>query len=253
MEIKLFGKNVFSFRTSKRDALLEMVNSEKIESKFLPDFQKKNGNFGEISNYVTEDYGTTRAVKKEKGKKKGLDIKLTPKGVYEMKLLNDETFELNTNEEYVDDQIIDFKDKLEFIKSEEYHMRNGVEEITSVLIRLENRKKYEENKEFFSQFPYTKTSKIANMLNIHDNLKLDTVAQFVADMPKEAVEIMKEYNENTKKVCGKQAVFYIIADKKDFKKMAVRKDPILLAQSPFGHFWQILGAWDKEMMFLEEL
>ncbi len=44
-----------------------------------------------------------------------------------------------------------------------------------------------------------------------------------------------------------------IADKKDFEKKDKRRDPILLAQSPFGHFWQILGAWDKEMLFLEEL
>jgi uncharacterized lipoprotein len=72
-------------------------------------------------------------------------------------------------------------------------------------------------------------------------------------MPKEAVEVMKAYNAATGELCGKQAVFYIIADKKDFKKSDQRRDPILLAQSPFGHVWQILGAWDKEMIFVEEL
>ena len=72
-------------------------------------------------------------------------------------------------------------------------------------------------------------------------------------MPKEAVAAMKEYNKGCDKLCGKQAVFYIIADKKDFEKTNKRRDPILLAQSPFVNRWQILGAWDKEMLFLEEL
>ena len=30
-------------------------------------------------------------------------------------------------------------------------------------------------------------------------------------------------------------------------------NPILLVQSPFGIYWQILGAWDKELVLLEEL
>ena len=64
---------------------------------------------------------------------------------------------------------------------------------------------------------------------------------------------MKQYNKHTDELCSKQAVFYIIADKKDFERTSQRRDPILLAQSPFGHFWQILGAWDKEMILIEEL
>ena len=32
-----------------------------------------------------------------------------------------------------------------------------------------------------------------------------------------------------------------------------QRDPILLVQSPFGFYWQILGAWDKEMLILSEL
>ena len=97
------------------------------------------------------------------------------------------------------------------------------------------------------------TTKINEILKAHDYLKLGQVAQFVADMPNEAIKAMKSYDEGVDKLCGKKAVFYIIADKKDFEKTQTRRDPILLAQSPFGHFWQIIGAWDREMLFLEEL
>lgn len=268
MEIKLFGKSLFSAKKAKAEALWAEATSPKVrESKFLPDFHSKRGGLGGSNwaeSYVVIESSTGGAVavpqsKMPKGKGgakidgRKVQIQLTPKGVYEGKFLNDDTFKLNTNEKYVDEQLADFKEKLALIKSEEYDMANGVDEISSIIQRLENRKKYPEVREFFEQFPYTTSSKIAQITKTHDNLQLGQIAQFVADMPKEAVDLMKQYNENTAKVCGKQAVFYIIADKKDFKKSDQRRDPILLAQSPFGHVWQIIGAWDKEMMFLEEL
>lgn len=264
MEIKLFGKSLFEAKKSKGEAVYMEVTSPKArESKFLPDFHQAGGNDGNpLSAYVVveAENGGMIAVprgkqkpKKTKGKGKTIDVKITPKGVYELKTLNDTTFKLNTNPEYVEKQLADFKDKLGFIKVEEYDMRKGVEELTSVVMRLENRKKYPEVKDYFEQFPYTTTSKIVEMEKSHSHLKLGQIAQFIADMPKEAVEVMKSYNENTEKVCGKKAVFYIIADRKDFKSTSSRRDPILLAQSPFAHCWQILGAWDEEMLFLEEL
>jgi hypothetical protein len=54
-------------------------------------------------------------------------------------------------------------------------------------------------------------------------------------------------------LCGKKPVFYVIAEPDKFRKAYERRDPILLVQSPFGFYWQILGAWDKEMILLSEL
>jgi hypothetical protein len=45
----------------------------------------------------------------------------------------------------------------------------------------------------------------------------------------------------------------VIAEPDKFRKAYEKRDPILLVQSPFGFYWQILGAWDKEMMLLSEL
>ena len=69
----------------------------------------------------------------------------------------------------------------------------------------------------------------------------------------EAVNVMKKYTEVTKKMSGESPVFYVIAEAKDFIKKQEKLDPILLVQSPFGFYWQILGAWDKEMLLLSEL
>lgn len=251
MEIKLFGRSLFSAKKSQAEQLLGFVESQKKESKYLPDFHTgfaENSGFLSIADAVTYVGGKKKkkAVPKPKSD-------LTPKGAYELKLLHDETFELKTDPAYVDEQLATFRDKLALISSEEYDMRRGVNEISSIVMRLENRKKYPEVKEFFDDYPYTTSGRIEDLVKKHDHLKLGQVAQFLADMPKEASDTMKKYNTETAKVCGKQAVYYIIAEKKDFEKTAKRRDPILLAQSPFGHFWQILGAWDKEMLLVDEL
>jgi hypothetical protein len=266
MKIKLFGKELFEAKTSAGDILWGHASNAVKESKYLPDFYKDTG-LGQIENAVLNDYiimgtgsGGAVAVPKAKTsskKKQEAPVKApklpTPKEVYELKMLHDETFKVNMEPKYVDQQISDFKDKLNLLGREEYDMRRGVEEVSSIVARMENRKKYATVKETFDQYPYTTTTRIADVVKANGHLKIGQVAQFVADMPKEAVEAMKTYNKGTQKLCGKDAVFYIIADKKDFQKSEKRRDPILLAQSPFGHFWQILGAWDEEMLLLESL
>ncbi len=261
MEIKLFGKSIFNYKSAKAESIWggPLVSSETKQSKFLPDFYKIRGNSGESS---FSDYAILQATSNSAiavpidSKKAEPQIKVdgpTPKKVFELKLLNDDSFKINTDPKYVDQQISDFKDKLKMISDEEYDMRNGVKEIDSIKMRMENRKKYPEFKEFFEGFAYTTTTKINKVLKDQSHLQMGQIAQFLADMPGEAVKAMKDYSAKTKKLCDKDAVYYIIADKKDFKKSDTRRDPILLAQSPFGHFWQIIGAWDEEMLFLEQL
>ena len=69
----------------------------------------------------------------------------------------------------------------------------------------------------------------------------------------EAIEAMKEYEGFCIELCNKKPVFYVVAQAKDFEKINKKRDPILLAQSPFGFFWQILGAYDEEMQYLSDL
>lgn len=264
MELKLFGKEIFNFKTSKSDRLLESAFATNRESKFMPDFytmrEHSNSDFEWVAvpemtgiSTATSSGGTVNLAFKKKESELKKSFTKTPKRVFELKYLNKSGFKINTDPKYVDEQLKLFKDKLDLIKSAEYDMSRGVNDIASLVLRLENRKKYPEHKDFFEQFAYTTTDRINSVIKNHDNLKLGLVEQFIADMPKEAIEVMKQYNKECKDLCGKQTVFYIIADKKDFKKSEQRRDPILLAQSPYSHVWQILGAWDEEMMFLEEL
>lgn len=275
MEIKLFGLSLFEYTKDKASKYIEMAVNQVRESKFLPDFHgmTSGGDFGieAISlnqwNTLTSVGGSTVSsldtspvtvvVKKEDVKAQAAKEEAppppSPKEIFHLRTLNDDGYEIKTDDAYVDSQIESFEAKLKLISSEEYDMRRGVQEIGSILTRLKNRKQYAEHRGFFEQYAYTTTALINKLLAEQSHLKLGQVAQFIADMPKEAVDAMTKYNQHCDEICGKQAVFYIIADKKDFKKSDQRRDPILLAQSPFAHVWQIIGAWDEEMEFLEQL
>lgn len=253
MEIKLFGKNIFEYKNSRNiyfDDIAEQIKKEDV----LPDFYTA-GRSNDLSDYIIipDTDGGAVAVPQSKVAPQAHTIHLTPKGIYATKTLHDEGFKFGTDPEYVDGLLQDFKDKFDILNRDKNDMARGAREISSMIQRLENRKKYPEFESFYSEYPYTLTSKIVALTKAHDYLQLGNVSQFVADMPKEAVAVMKEYDKTTKSLCGKKCVYYILADKKDFKKTESRKDPILFAQSPFGHFWQILGAWDEEMLLLENL
>ena len=125
-------------------------------------------------------------------------------------------------------------------------------ELDSLVERLENRKKYEEFKEFFGKFPNT-TDVLIDALLTKYKLEMKSSDLFVPEFPKEAIDVMEDYTKEVVKLCGKKPVYYVIAEEGDFKKKYEKRDPILLVQSPFGFYYQVLGAWDAEMLILHEL
>lgn len=132
------------------------------------------------------------------------------------------------------------------------NQRFVTEQLEAIIKRLQNRKKYNEHRTFFESFPNTTDEKIDNLLKKY-KLVIKHSELFVPTFPKEAIDIMKKYSEVTRLVSDEKPVFYVIAEYDDFSTKNKKLDPILLAQSPFGFYWQILGAWDKEMLLLHEL
>ena len=148
----------------------------------------------------------------------------------------------------LEDRIFVLKDKEKLI-TQKYAKR----EMGHLIERIENRRKYAEHKVFFDSFQNTTDEKIDILLKNHNHLIMKTSDIFIPEFPDEAIKVMKDYTEKTALICNKKPVFYVIAEEDKFKKAYERRDPILLVQSPFGFFWQILGAWDKEMLLLSEL
>jgi hypothetical protein len=125
-------------------------------------------------------------------------------------------------------------------------------DIDGMIQRIENRKRYLEFKTFYDGYQNTTDEKIEELLQKYD-LLMNTSDIFIPEFPDVAITAMKAYTEQTEKLCGKKPVFYVIAAPDLFQDKYKRRDPILLVQSPFGFYWQIIGAWDKEMLLLSEL
>lgn len=125
-------------------------------------------------------------------------------------------------------------------------------EVNALIERLENRKKYKEFKTFFEGFQNTNDEKIDALLKKY-SFVMKTSDIFIPEFPDIAIKSMMAYTEKMKELCDKKPVFYVIATDDCFKKAYEKRDPILLVQSPFGFYWQIIGAWDQEMILLSEL
>lgn len=249
-----FIKNIFAKKKEeKSDDVITYTSSmeDGLDSKFLFDFKnygslynsRTNGHFISIGNARGVDVNEDNSGQKATGIVPPQKIAIKPIDVLDQL----ETVPTPWTLSNLEDKIEVLKYKRELIV-QSYSRR----EVEALIERLENRKKWDEFKGFFNEFQNTTDEKIAQLLDKYD-LVMNTSDLFVPEFPDDAIAVMKAYTEQMDKLCGKKPVFYVIAEPDKFRKAYERRDPILLVQSPFGFYWQILGAWDKEMLLLSEL
>jgi len=120
---------------------------------------------------------------------------------------------------------------------------------------LKARKNYLKCKELF-QWETTTDELIEKLLKTY---KLASVGlnEYQRNIPAEAIDELEKYNNAYEKVRDDQIILKLIIDDKKDKEGGSskerRKDPILLASSPFGAWWYVLGAWDKEVEIVDDL
>lgn len=255
--MKLFGKSLFDKKTVPK----------------LYDFAQ-HGILGMAGSYgvgYTQLYTDAQLMDVPPEPKKKLVEKAvpkpTPKELHVLKTLNKPEFAINCDPAYLDAELGTMRLKQDIIGKPKSKKSKGIEvilfeggqlgygqqEVASMIERLSNRKRYTKYESVYSEYPYTTNDAIRELLENQEHLEARTVEGMLPDLPKEAVQAIKKYTNTTEQLCGKRPVFYLIAEKEEGKAVQRKRDPILLAQSPYGFFWQILGAWDKEVVFLDEL
>jgi len=229
--------------------LLNAFLGKKDSNISIPEFLiTTRGNWtGSISMSDDED-SDEDSVKRTKDYKKKIAVK--PKDVYDEL----ERVPTNFSLEALEDKIEILKLKHSFI-----NQSNVKKEVNDFIELLENRKKYDKKakdgktfREFFCKYDATNDQKIQVLLSKYE-LVMRSPDIFIPEFPAEAVQAMKIYTEKIEELCGKKPVFFVIATEDSFKKTYEKRDPILLASSPFGFYYYILGAWDEEMILLTEL
>jgi len=266
--MKVFGKNIFNFK----NFLPKPEPGTMYDFYTWINYNTAPLNYYPVEELIQEIDINGRPVKKKAKKKVKEEKKIyvTPKGLYEMKALNDNKFFIKTEKEYLDKNIDDAEYKLEIMyggkpkkkkklragepmSDEPYGARYGKLELESIIERLKNRYKIDEFKNILEEYPHTTNELLQQVIHKDSGLCCKKAESFVPDFPRDAIEAMKKYNDMCVKLCNKKSVFYVVANAKDFQQVSKRRDPILLAQSPFGFFWQILGAWDETMIYLGDL
>lgn len=242
---RYLSNKILSIETKRTQNSNEITPSQiGLDDSYLFDFKNYASQYNNNGNgWASLDPGITRASSDSKSNEIIQKIKIKPIEV----LVELETIPTPFTLTLIDEKISILKDKAKLI-TQKYSKR----EIEALIFRLENRKKYLQFKDYFDAFQNTTDEKIDVLLNKY-LLVLKTSDIFVPEFPDEAIKVMNSYTDNMKLVCDKKPVFYVIAEEDNFKKAWDKRDPILLVQSPFGFYWQILGAWDKEMILLSEL
>lgn len=146
--------------------------------------------------------------------------------------------------------LVNLDQKIKVIKKRANFMEDeleiGASDERKVLNWLEARKKYPKNGSLFCWKTTTQT-KIDALLKKY-KLSLGTISFYKRCIPEEAIDEMEKFTKACRKVTKTNPDIKIIADPDETKK-----DPIILGVSPFGNFFYVLGAWDKEVEIMDEL
>ena len=200
--------------------------------------------FGLFDNPFADDLAGTmhNIYKKEREKKKRIPIQ-------PIDIIHDLEKGVNFPLTKIKLAIDDLEIRIKFMKKT--LKQKYIDEEERALNMLKSRLKYPKYSHLF-KWKTTTATHIKGLLDKYD-LDHKDIKYYVRKIPQLAIQHMQLYSEVLKKVSKNEPKFSIIAPSKYFEDPKAKTDPILLAESPFGTFYYILAAWDKEISLVSEL
>lgn len=117
---------------------------------------------------------------------------------------------------------------------------------------LQNRLKYLKlKKKHPLDWAMTNHDAIADLCTRY-KLRKVPLKQYYTLVPKAGIDEIAWYTKQYKAIVGDDPIFELII-KDDVKTEKKDRDPILLANSPLGNFYFVLGAWDDEVEIVDEI
>jgi hypothetical protein len=201
---------------------------------------------GNIDGNITTPLSFNAGIGEAKGIKAPKDPRIEKKPI--------EVFqEIFTKQPIVD--LIDLDKKIGIVKKrievlQDYGGINPGQDERRALMYLKNRKNFKKTQKSFS-WPTTNNEMVGNLCGKY-KLRMAGLQGYYKCVPAEGVEEIKKFGEAFEGATSEEQEpqFHLIID--DGGK-ETRKDPILLAESPFGDWYYVLGAWDKEVEVVDEI
>lgn len=197
---------------------------------------------GTFSNYGDWDTVKTAMNIIDKDRKKKARLPKNP-----IDIVHDLEVGIKVPTDKIRESIKELKRRIKFIKNT--LKKNNANDEERALDMLKARLRYPKHAHMF-RWKTTTDRHIRKML---DKYKLEHrgITYYMRNIPPQAITSMDLYAEILKNITKEPPEFSLIAPEEYFKNP--RNDPILLAKSPFGAFYYILGAWDKEISIVTEL
>jgi hypothetical protein len=189
-----------------------------------------------------ENYDKAQQVVKKRIEKKPVEV---------WKELFDETPKIDTVG--LDEKIKMVKKRFEYLK----FLGGQTTDEDIALKYLNARKKFLKHRKSFV-WPVTNQSKIDNLCVKYTLADTDFYS-YSKCVPMEAIDELEKYIKAWNKVAGRNTVpvARLIVDDSDGSRVSEmgerKKDPILYVESPFGKWFYILGAWDKEVQYVDDI
>ncbi len=178
----------------------------------------------------------------EKKDKKDKRIKKKPVEIFE-EIINEQP---KINLKDLDKQIELVEERIKTLRD---HTRGiDFKQEEQALGYLRARKKYEKYKDNF-KWAITNGDMIEKLCKKYKVRKV-SIGNYYRNIPKEGVDEIKKFGESFSCVSRQDPLFELIIDDGGKEQ---KKDPILLAASPFGNWYYLLGAWDKEVEIVDDL
>jgi len=192
---------------------------------------------------VNESWGTSQPTVYEKEKELPKDERIVKKPVEVVKDVIAEEPKMN---------LIDLKKQIRLVERRKRCLEEECKVTPSdeieALKYLKARLKYLKYAKLF-RWAITTNEKIAELLKTY---KLSNVGfrSYFKSVPMEAIDELEKFMNAWKKVSNTEPDLRLIIDDGGTE---TKKDPILLASSPFGKWFYVLGAWDKEVQYVDDI
>lgn len=144
----------------------------------------------------------------------------------------------------IDHKIKTVKRRINVLKEQSVNLSDETEALGYLLAR----KQYNKVKDLF-KWKVTTDEKIKELLSKYKLMQV-SFQGYAKNVPNEALDEIEQFAEAYERVSDRQPNLQLIVD---YEGPEHKKDPILLARSPFGRWWYVLGAWDKEVEYVDDL
>lgn len=254
---RLFGPKKKGFMFTTRNLGHSTPNGERMTSDSVMVSGSGTVSYGvdtALMSYVPDQTETTARLPFKNPPEKVDQRKVVePKAVFDE--LKQKTPEISFDN--LDEKIRVVSERIEILKE---HLDNEhLKDEHMTLFYLQNRKKYLKTKEKFPINWAMTTRDAVDDLCKNYKLKVVAIKQYYTLLPKEGISELDRYTKAYKAITGDNPIFELIIKDADAKTQEGKqqkkkdRDPILIANSPFGNALFVLGAWDEEVEIVDEI